>query len=188
MRVTKEKSAEHRQAIVVAASRLFRERGFDDVGVIEITRLAGLTHGAFYGHFPSKDALCAIACRHAFDERIGDWGEQVSLAVYLDRYISPAHRDNPGEGCPIVSLSPHIGRQKLAVRKEFSRGVSRFVDLIAEHLPPKFAKAHAKKRAAAILSTMVGGMVLARSTAFDPNLSLRMLSESRATIASRFEV
>ncbi|WP_247896718.1 TetR/AcrR family transcriptional regulator [Azospirillum argentinense] len=71
MKVSKEKAAENRAAIVKAAGRLFRERGFDKVGVAEITKAAGLTHGGFYGHFASKDALAAEACEAAFAESLG---------------------------------------------------------------------------------------------------------------------
>lgn len=189
VKVTKEKSAEHHEAMIAAGSRLFRERGFEGVGVVEIMSLAGLTHGAFYGHFASKDALCAEACKRAFDERLEAWGDDISLSEYIDRYVSAAHRDKAGAGCPIVSLAPQIGHRDKSVQKQFAKGVSHFIGLIAKRLPAeKFKTGQGRNTAAAILSAMVGSVALARSTASDRQLSAEILSGSRAAIAAKFGV
>ena len=95
MKVSKEKVAEHRKAILEAAGWLFRQRGFDDVSVSDVMKEAGLTHGAFYGYFPSKEALIAEAVSSALapDTR------RVSAAAFADGYLSPRHRDNRDISC-----------------------------------------------------------------------------------------
>ena len=108
MKVTKEQAAAHRAAIVAAAGRLFRERGFAGVGVAEITRAAGLTHGGFYGHFASKDALAAEACGQAFAESLALLQARLDrpdgdLLRYLDSYLSERHRDRRDGGCPMAA-------------------------------------------------------------------------------------
>jgi TetR/AcrR family transcriptional repressor of nem operon len=102
MKVTKAQAAQNRQDILEAAARLYREHGLDGVGVAEVTRGAGLTHGGLYRHFESKDALVREACARAFDWSIapldGLQGEQAgSLAARVQSYLSPQHRDSPGE-------------------------------------------------------------------------------------------
>lgn len=189
VKVTKEKSAEHHEAIIAAGSRLFRERGFDGVGVVEIMNAAGLTHGAFYGHFASKDALCAEACKRAFDDLLEVWDEKkMSFSKYIDGYLSVDHRDSEGSGCPVASLSPQMKRQKRVVQKQFAKGVSEIVDRISIELPGGGSFAQKRKTAAGVLSAMVGGVVLARATVNDRALSGQILADCRASIAAKFGV
>src|SRR4051812_19398836 len=119
MRVSKEKAAQHRAAIVAAAARLFRTRGFDGVGVAEISRAAGLTHGGFYGHFASKDALAGEACEHAFAAGIGRLSESGPLADYIASYLTERHRDRRDGGCPMAALATQIPRQDETVEERF---------------------------------------------------------------------
>lgn len=166
MKVTKEKAAEHRAAIVSAATRLLRERGLDGVGVAEITKAAGLTHGGFYGHFASKDALVAEACGQAFDNAVsrlpgGDTAKVADLTAYLDNYLSELHRDRPGGGCPMTAYASEIPRQGEAVQSRCAHGIARFIDGIGEQLPDGTSRA----QAILMLSAMVGGLVLSRATA-----------------------
>jgi TetR/AcrR family transcriptional repressor of nem operon len=135
MRVSKEQAAEHHRAIIEAAAIFFREEGFDGVNVSDIMKKAGLTHGAFYGHFSSKAALAVAACRYAFDERLAGWTDDVSLTDYLDRYVSTLHRDRRGRGCPMAAFASDIDRQHEAVQKEYETGVSRYRERIASWLP-----------------------------------------------------
>lgn len=192
MKVTKEQNAEHHRAILEAASRLFRERGFDAVSLIDVMKEAGLTHGAFYGHFASKSALAAEACRLIFEERSRMWANRdVSLSEHLDYYISALHRDMPGSGCPLTSFVSKIEGQDKIVQKQFAKSVSNYIDRVAEGLIANSGvkKAQARKQAAAIVSTMVGGVVLARSTSkSDRELSSELLTGSRATIKAQFRV
>ena len=189
MKVSKEKAAEHHQAVIEAAAISFRENGFDGVNVSDIMQKAGLTHGAFYGHFRSKSALAAAACRYAFDERLDAWADDVSLTDYLDRYVSPFHRDRRGRGCPMAAFASDISRQHKAVQKEYEAGVSRYLERIASGLSRNGAqRATPSPDATALLVAMVGSVVLARSTFSNRALSARILTDSRSFIASRFGV
>jgi TetR/AcrR family transcriptional repressor of nem operon len=189
MKVSKEKAAEHHQAVIEAAATSFRESGFGGVNVADIMRKAGLTHGAFYGHFSSKSDLAAAACRYAFDDRLNGWADDISLTDYLDRYLSTLHRDRPGRGCPMAAFASDISRQPKAVQKEFEVGVARYRERIASRLAKSGArKVNRDSEATALLAAMVGSIVLARSTRSDRTLSARILTESRSVIALRFGV
>lgn len=184
VKVTKEKAAEHRAAIVTAATRLFRERGLDGVGVAEITKAAGLTHGGFYGHFASKDALVAEACGQSFANSLkrlpgGEAARTPDLSAYLDNYLSELHRDRPGAGCPMAAYASDIARQDEAVQSRCAQGVDHFIDGLAERLPAGMPRAEA----ILMLSAMVGGMTLARATATSaPELSAEILESVRAQL------
>lgn len=181
MKVTKEKAAEHRAAIVTAATRLFRERGLDGVGVAEITKAAGLTHGGFYGHFASKDALVAEACGQSFANILkrlpgGETATAPDLAAYLDNYLSERHRDRPGGGCAISAYGSDISRQDAAVQSRCAQGIDRYVDGILAQMPAGASRAQVML----LLSAMVGAMTLARATAqSEPDLSAEILKSVR---------
>src|SRR5580704_9669948 len=109
MRYPASETAEKHEKILTQAARLFRERGFDGAGVADIMKAAGLTHGAFYAHFPSKEALEVEAMGQAFaqsDRRIYKLTADASdpKSAFLDSYLSVAHRDRPGAGCAIAAL------------------------------------------------------------------------------------
>src|ERR1700759_923704 len=113
VKVTKEKAAEHRETLVKTAARLFRERGIDGVGVAEICKHAGLTHGALYAQFPSKEALAAEALADgaaAANSRLMALrdGREPTLADQLDVYLSSWHRDNLGDGCAMAAAASEI--------------------------------------------------------------------------------
>ena len=189
MKVSKEQAAQHRAAIVEAASRLFRERGVDGVGVAEITRAAGLTHGGFYGHFASKEALAEEACARSFDvveqrllERLGADG---GLDALLDTYLSPRHRDDPGDGCPMPALAGEIPRRDETLQASFSAGVATYIGALADELRAQgVAQPEARARAVLLVSTLVGGLLLARATArAKPELSNELLATLRRELA-----
>jgi TetR/AcrR family transcriptional regulator, transcriptional repressor for nem operon len=186
VKVTKEKAAEHRAAIVSAATRLFRERGLDGVGVAEITKAAGLTHGGFYGHFASKDALVAEACGQSFANILkrlpgGETAVAPDLAAYLDHYLSERHRDRPGAGCPISAYASDISRQDEAVQSRCAQGVDRYIDGLLAHMPAGASRA----QTILMLSAMVGAMTLARATAqSEPELSSEILASVRAQLVA----
>jgi TetR/AcrR family transcriptional regulator, transcriptional repressor for nem operon len=189
MKVSREKAAENRAAIVDAAARLFRRRGFDGVSVAEITKEAGLTHGGFYGHFASKDALAAEAFAHAFLRSLARLPDrEADLADYFDSYLSQPHRDRRDGGCPMAACATEIGRQDDAVQAAFRDGIELFVDAVSERLPrtgatTKREKAERRARTIAIISAMVGGMALARATArSSPELSAEILASVRAQL------
>ncbi len=191
MKVTKAQSAENRQGIVDAASRLYRERGLAGVGVADITRDAGLTHGGLYRHFENKDALVREACARAFDWSIApldgmdDSDKEVptKLAAKVASYLSPQHRDHPGEGCPAAALAVDAARAGSELSEVFAQGIERNIQRFArviEGLEQGDPTPEGRARATHMLATMVGGLVLARATvAANPALSDNILATLR---------
>jgi TetR/AcrR family transcriptional repressor of nem operon len=178
MKVSRELVAEQRSEILQVAGRLFRERGFDDVTVAEVMKEAGLTHGAFYGYFPSKEALVAEAIEQALTT--DGAATRKSAAAYADNYLSVKHRDNRAASCPFSSLGTEAARGSAELRhtmtESFRRQIDRFSAETEGDTPQE------KRRAAiAAWSAMVGAMVLARLVD-DEKLSKEILSETRASL------
>lgn len=165
MRNSKEVTAENREKIVAVSAKLFRERGIAAVGVAELMQAAGMTHGGFYKHFKSKDALIAEACSYSFGEP-GDSlraaaesakpGEE--LRAIVDSYLSRRHRDNPGKGCAVAALGGEVGNRESPAREALQAGRERLVSLVARYM----IGADAKERATAFVATMVGALISAR--------------------------
>ncbi|MFG1429109.1 TetR/AcrR family transcriptional regulator [Roseixanthobacter glucoisosaccharinicivorans] len=195
MKVSKERAAEHRAAIIAAAARLFRERGFDGVGVAEITRAAGLTHGGFYGHFASKDALAVEAFDAAFARSVKRVTARAApggggLPRYLESYLSLAHRDAPQEGCPMAAVATQVDQQDAKVQQGFTTGIEAYIAAFESLLPQNGAKNHTSRRARAMLmvSALVGGMALARAVArSDASLSQEILEGVHAQLLALAE-
>lgn len=182
VRVTKAEAAAHRAAIVRAAGRLFRARGIEGVGVADVTRAAGLTHGGFYGHFASKEALAAEAIAEAFAEgrrRLGGRG----VEGYVRGYVSRAHRDHPEDGCPLLAFAGSAARGE-EIEAALAEGAEALIDSLAAQLEARADEAAEarRERAAVLLATAIGGQVLARALAgADRDLSDRVLARTRAT-------
>lgn len=186
MRVTKAKVAEHRQSILESASRLFRERGFKDVGVAEIMQASGLTHGAFYGHFRSKSDLADEACREACLEGIQSWLESADLSAILDRYLTPAHRDDRASGCALSALGAEVSRQSPELQKSYAEGIKGFIDVLERHMDDAPPEAR-RRQAVAVLSCMIGALTMARGVAGgDPALSAEILASVREELRGHF--
>lgn len=180
MKVTREQVAEHRTRILEAAIRLFRLRGFDDVTVAEIMKAADLTHGAFYGHFASKDALIAEAIAHAVAPSPQATAKPVSPATYADNYLSVAHRDDRTGGCTFAGLGTEAARGSPELRHAMTESVRRQFERFSKGAAG--ATPHEKRRAAiAAWSAMIGGLVLARIVD-DEKLSEEILTETRAAL------
>lgn len=175
MKVSREQMAENRQKILEAASRLFREKGFEAVGVAEIMKALGLTHGGFYGHFSSKDDLIVQALAHAFGERNG---AALPLDAYLEEYLSARHRDNRAGGCPIAGLAADTLRQTPEARAAVTQAVRAQIRWISEKATGS-DDADRRRRAIASWSAMVGATILARAMV-DPILSEEILAETLA--------
>ena len=199
MKVSKAQAAENRQGILEAASRLYRERGLQGVGVADITRTAGLTHGGLYRHFESKDALVAEACSAAFDWAIPvaeGAPQEARVRSRIEGYLSPQHRDAPGTGCPVAALAVDAARHGDGLSEVFAQGIERNIARFAQLLAGGSAEAsgaaaaqHPAHRAHAmhILATMVGGMVLARATvAARPALSDEWLTTLQAQLSGLY--
>ena len=180
MKVSKEQVAEHRTRIMAAAARLFRQRGFDDVTVAEVMKEAGLTHGAFYGHFPSKEALIAEAVAQALPLAPGDPGRRRPAADFADGYLSVRHRDNRASACLFSSLGTEAARGSAELRHSMTDSIRRRIDHLGAgaegNTPPE------KRRAAiAAWSAMVGAMILARIVD-DEKLSKEILTATRESL------
>lgn len=188
MRVTREKVVEHRRTILETASRLFRERGFNEVGVAEIMQASGLTHGAFYGHFRSKADLASEACRSACAQGRDSWEARPDLSAVIDHYLSPAHRDNPAKGCAISAFGGEIARQPAQMQRDFAEGLSSFIAMIEDRLKVDDPIAR-RAEAIAIMSSMVGALTLARGVAAgEPDLSAELLQGLRTQLRERFDI
>jgi len=188
LKVTKEKAAENRAALVQAASRLFRERGIDGVGVAEISKKAGLTHGALYAQFPSKEALAAEAFASAlkpgFERMTADRnGRPPTLTDYLDDYLSFDHRDNLAAGCPMSASASEVARQDKVVGERFMEGFEELAALMEHELGASPVKAENRQRALAMMAAMIGGVAASRAVAkANPTLSNQILLAVRRIV------
>jgi TetR/AcrR family transcriptional repressor of nem operon len=123
MKVSREQAAQNRERIIEAAAQLFRKRGFDGIGVADLMKEAGLTHGGFYGHFASKEDLIAEASARALTDSVAVWSKLADrasgdpLSAVAGAYLTSRHRDNPGAGCLLAALGPDVARQGPAVRR-----------------------------------------------------------------------
>jgi TetR/AcrR family transcriptional regulator, transcriptional repressor for nem operon len=180
MKVSREQVAEHRARILASAARLFRLRGFDDVTVADVMKDAGLTHGAFYGHFSSKDTLIAEAVGQALTPAAADAKARQSVAAYADGYLGPRHRDDRGSSCPFSCLGTEAARGSADLRRTMTDAVRRQIDRFSAEA--KGRTALEKRRAAiAAWSAMVGAMVLAR-VVDDDKLSQEILAQTRESL------
>jgi TetR/AcrR family transcriptional regulator, transcriptional repressor for nem operon len=189
MRVSKEAAAENRKRILDAAARLFREHGIDGAGVDAVTEAAGLTHGAVYSQFGSKEAIVMEALSLALDESREWWQRLASgpdkrraLRRIIDDYLSPRHRNSPGKGCAVAALGSDLSRQPKKVRRVFTKRLEEGLAAFAELVP---AKAPSRRRDVAIqlYSAMVGAMILARAVD-DDSLSRRILETGAKALRS----
>lgn len=182
MKVTREKSEENRQIVIETAARMFRESGYDGVGVSPLMQAAGLTHGGFYKQFKSKDDLIAQATKAALDQTaarlaaIGDPSDATRLEAIIRRYLSEAHRDAPGQGCALAALGADAARHGPELRGVMEDAVKAHLHLL-ETSDPQAGNDGARGRAVAALATMVGALMLSRAVE-DPALSSEILQTS----------
>ena len=182
---------ESRDRILDVASRTVRRVGFDGVGVADVMKQAGLTHGGFYAHFESKDAMIADAIGTMFDDARGrsDAIEQTddpraALKAYVDFYLSPAHRDRRERGCPLPTLSGDLARSGEQQRERFGKGVEALTMRLAKALGGiGIADPHAE--GSAMLAQMVGAVALSRAVA-DPAQSDAILTDARILLVARY--
>jgi TetR/AcrR family transcriptional repressor of nem operon len=168
MRYSKDHKLETHARIVKKASVRLREKGAHGIGVADLMKDAGLTHGGFYAHFASREALVIEAFAYAMDRSTDRWrtlAEQSPpeqrLAAIVESYLTPAHRDDLGHGCTVPALSAEIARESPRTRKAFAAKLEQMIDMLAEQTPDLPRKT-ARKRAMASLATMMGTLVLAR--------------------------
>ncbi|MCW8102548.1 TetR/AcrR family transcriptional regulator [Streptomyces tauricus] len=195
-RITKEDKARNRQNILEAAGRMFRSQGIDAVGIAELMKEAGLTHGGFYNHFASKNDLVVEVCGASFAASLGSLARTVEegpdedgspLERVVAGYLSTAHRDAPDGGCPSASLVTDAGRHSEAVQSAYAEGVEGYLtgfaaELLreAEEKGEKLDPGEARRRAMRLLSEMVGALMLARAVRHvEPELSDEILRTGR---------
>jgi len=200
MRVSREKFADSRQRILDVAARLFRENGFAGIGLADIMKAAGLTHGGFYRHFDSKEDLAAQAVAVALARPVADWSRLFEdaaarpLSILVGQYLSPQHRDEPGSGCALAALGADIARQGEPVRSTFTMGLEPILELLSNVVPGR-STAVRRRKAITTMAEMVGALILSRAVgdralsdeilaAASLNLS-RVSNNSRATEGSR---
>lgn len=189
MKVTREQVAKNRQRILEVAGRLFREKGFDGVSVADIMKSAGLTHGAFYGHFASKDELAAQACATAVAKILDIWTALASdkfpdqLGAIVANYLTPTHRDDLGGGCVLAALGADVVRQPGSVRHVLTDGIRSAVAMLSI-IAPGASNAAQREKALATLAGLVGAVTLARA-ADDPTLSDEILNAALATLGGK---
>jgi TetR/AcrR family transcriptional repressor of nem operon len=186
MKVSREQAAQNRERIIEAAAQLFRERGFEGIGVADLMKEAGLTHGGFYGHFSSKDDLIAEASARALTRSLSlfsnlpDRASRDSLPAIARAYLTREHRDDPGTGCLLAAVGSDMSRQGPAARHAVSDHIRSAVELLTKLIPGK-SRAARRQKAISTYATLVGAMVMARAVA-DRELSQEILDAGRASV------
>ncbi len=188
MRMSREAMASHREDILAAASRMLRERGREGTSVADVMQAAGLTHGGFYRHFESKEALVAEATGTAYDgilkglEKSAEkLGPIEAVTNYVADYLSRWHLKRPSSGCPMAALGVEAAREGAAVRKTFTDGTEKLLEKLSAGLDGSAAERRAK--AIRLVATLVGAVVIARAVG-DDRLSEEVLSACREELGS----
>jgi len=186
MRVSRIQAEENRQTVINVASCLFREHGFDGIGLKDLMERAGLTQGAFYKQFASKEDLAAQASKRALESAFSRWAAAAAanptkpLSAAIAFYLSTEHREEKMDGCPIVALGSDAARQGVDVKASFEAGIREYLELLGSWV----GDAHGEEpsgKAMAILSTMVGAVVLSRAVN-DEQLSKRFLQAAAESV------
>ncbi len=185
MRVSRAQAEENRDRIITVASRLFREHGFDGIGLKDLMKGAGLTQGGFYKQFTSKDDLAAIASRRALESATRRWSAAAAdtsdpLEAVMAFYLSKDHRGEKAEGCPLVALGADAARQSANVRRPFEDGIRAHFEILDELMGDADSSSPSEK-AMAILSMMVGAVTLSRIIE-DESLSERVLDAAAGEV------
>ncbi|OCK62619.1 TetR/AcrR family transcriptional regulator [Bradyrhizobium sp. LMTR 3] len=182
MRVSRIQAAENRQTVINVASRLFRERGFDGIGLKDLMKGAGLTQGGFYKQFASKEDLAAEASRRALESASRRWSDAAAenpddpLGAVIAFYLSADHREEKMDGCPIVALGSDAARQGSDVKAAFEAGIKAHLEVLGRLIAETDGE-KSKGKAMAILTTMVGAVTLSR-VVNDPDLAQAFLDRA----------
>jgi len=193
MGVPKEQALRNRQAIIDTASRVFRERGVDGVGVADLMKEAGFTHGGFYNHFKSKDALAAEACASAFSQGAAMLKTAIeadpasstdALRRFVDSYLDPSHCGATKTGCPSATLAVDAARQGHQMQAAYAQGVENFLQAMAAHFAAVAGDSgdlrESRGQAINMLATLVGTVTLARGVGLgDPRLAEEIMASGR---------
>jgi len=192
LRLTKEQAEQNRRLIVETASRMFRLQGLENVAVADVMKESGFTHGGFYNHFKSKDELATEAVGSAFDHAAKNLSDDIAsgndplkaLNAFLGNYLSPAHRDTNTGGCPASAFPVDAARSGKDVQAAFAEGIESYLDIFAARMDGD--KREARQRAVALLSGIVGALLLSRAVKEGrPKLSDELLSSARKQICKQ---
>lgn len=185
MRVSRQQAAENRKRVIETASRLFREHGFDGIGLKDLMAGAGLTQGGFYKQFESKDELVAVATRRALESVAERWSQAAAaqpndrLRAVCEFYLSQAHSAERADGCPVVALGSDAARQGPEVKAVFEAGMLGYLDMVTGWLGEG-----RDDEAVVVLSTMVGALLLSRIVN-DETLARRFLQVAAASVTGK---
>jgi TetR/AcrR family transcriptional repressor of nem operon len=187
MRYSREHKLETHARIVRKASVRLREKGAHGVGVADLMKEAGLTHGGFYAHFDSREALVIEAFADAMDRSTERWRKfaagvapEKRLQTIVDSYLTTVHRDDPGHGCSVPALAAEIARENPRTRKAFAVKLEQMIEMLAA-LVPELPRKAARRQAMAVMATMMGTLVLAR-VAGSGEFSDEILSAGRESV------
>jgi TetR/AcrR family transcriptional repressor of nem operon len=184
MRVSRDQAAENRARIIEVASQQFRQKGFDGIGVADVMKNAGLTHGGFYGHFASKDDLIAQSCDAAMKRSAEKWsaiaqeGPEVALAAITSSYLAKNHKGDLANSCTMALLAPDIARQGGVVQTRFTEGTKRLLEILSDLVPGR-SKAKKRQKALATMAGLIGAVVLSRAVD-DPEFADEILDAGQA--------
>jgi TetR/AcrR family transcriptional repressor of nem operon len=180
-----DKAASHERIVNAAAARIRRD-GVNGLGVAELMKEAGLTHGGFYRHFESRDELvaeaveCAIAQGSERALKAAARGGKAGFTAIVDGYLSAAHRDQPESGCAVAGLAEDVARTDDRTRAAYGRQVEKYIDVLAG-LTPSAGRKAARREAYLMLSALVGALAMARAVG-DDALSNQILSETASAL------
>lgn len=186
MRVSRDQAEKNRQTVINVASQLFCEHGFDGIGLKDLMEAAGLTQGAFYKQFASKDDLAAQALKRALENISRQWSAAAEgnpknpLGAVVGRYLSMGHREQRGAGCPLVALGADAARQGADVKASFEAGIRKYLETFEKLVEGANGEDHTD-RAMAAFSTMVGALMLSRAVN-DKRLAKRLLQAATKSV------
>lgn len=189
MRVSKAQAQANREHIVETASVMFRERGYDGVGVADLMAAAGFTHGGFYKHFGSKADLMAEASANSLAQSTAA-AESMSVQDFIDVYVSRDHRDGRSTGCTMAALCGDAARQSGDVKAAFAEGIERTLQTLGEKYP-KAADApqgEGRTRMIDLLARAVGAIMLSRACPDDSALADEILAVCHASMTASLPV
>ncbi|RZJ37840.1 MAG: TetR/AcrR family transcriptional regulator [Brevundimonas sp.] len=185
MKVSRDQMQANRLRILDEASRLFRAKGFDAVGVAEVMQAAGLTHGGFYGHFDSKEDLFAQSVAHVFSPVTSGPMEPLDFRTFLAGYLSPPHRTDAAGGCPTAALGADVQRQSTPARTAMTEGVRAQLQRVASALSDD-ASAQSRRAATGVWATMVGALLLSRAVD-DEVFGNQILTDAQAWLEAQVD-
>ncbi|KVV05252.1 MULTISPECIES: TetR family transcriptional regulator [unclassified Pseudomonas] len=189
MRVTKAQALENREHIVKTASAIFRERGFDGVGVADLMAAAGFTHGGFYKNFGSKADLMAEASANSLAQSLIS-AEALSIKDFIDVYVSRAHRDARATGCTLAALCGDAARQSGDLKSAFAEGIESTLQSLSEKSPngPDAPAGEAREQMIDLLARALGAIVLSRACPDDSALADEILAVCHAKMTASLPI